>query len=280
MVERLNLREQFSNFGYARVTSTEASRKLAWKLLQESQRGPKEIISGLVRQYTPQKLTMESTDPLKAELEKLVRETAKSVGVDDADEMFVVDNKLLVAIPKKGKQMVHWDMMRCREARTTYSFIIFLSSGCWSTALPKFPSNDNLSFSQDPATMRKVLHLLDEQQYESLPVDVGDIVFFRQSTPHFGVQNELPQGNRVAMFSILSSSQQWQQDADQVFSHLYVGYACSWTSREFAQALVDAKTVNSDPLNKIKEEQGLKTYQLAVRTLEHWGMTAAYSSRT
>jgi hypothetical protein len=277
MEQRLRLRQQFSNFGYARAPSTEPSRQLAWKLLQASQRGEKEVITGDVRQHTPSLLVHSSTDTLVAELETLVKETATYVGVDDADSMFVVDSKILVAAPKKGKQMVHWDMERCLAAKTTYSFLLFLSNGCYSTALPTFPTNDDLSFSDNPDTMQAAAHLLDEKQYQSLPVNAGDIVFFRQSTPHFGVQNRLAQGNRIALFSILSSSREWGQDKHQVFPYLYVGQAFTWGSREFARALVDAKLF--DPLEKIKQDQGQSAYQLAVRTLGRWGMMAAYLSR-
>jgi hypothetical protein len=265
------IRKQFSDFGYARVPPTSASCKFAWKVLQQSQRAEKEPIAGHVKQLVLPALTKDGE--LGMEWDALVRATATVVGIDVA-ELFVVDTKLLIAPPKKGKQPVHWDTARTRDAAVKYSIILFCSNGCYSTALPTFPANDDLSFSDDSTKMKAVAQLIDDGCYESQPVESGAIVIFRQSTPHFGVANTMPQGNRVVLFSMLSPLNQWGQDQKQVMPWLYVGYAFGWESRQFAQALVTSKEHSA--LEKVERDQGKANHQIALACLRRWGLEKAY----
>jgi hypothetical protein len=190
--------------------------------------------------------------------------------------MFVVDSKLLLAPPGKGQQAVHWDTARHPASSSQYSCILYCSNGCFSTALPRFPANDALNFSMDPAAMRPVAHLLNVENYESLPVSAGELVFFRASTPHFGVRNTMPQGNRVVLFSMLSADSKPGQDELQVFPWLYIGYAFGFDSCEFAQALVDGK--EHKPLVCIKGDETPEAYEATVACLKKWGLFEMYHS--
>jgi hypothetical protein len=206
---------------------------------------------------------------------ELVKQTASSVGVDAA-EMFVVDSKLLLSPPGKGQQAVHWDTARTPASASLYSCILYCSNGCSSTALPRFPINDAFNFSTDPAAMRPVAHLLKATNYESLPVSAGDLVFFRSSTPHFGVRNTMPQGNRVVLFSMLSANSQTGQDALQVFPWLYMGSAFGFESIEFAQELVESR--EHKPLVYIKGDESAAAYEATVACLKKWNLFEKYNS--
>ena len=151
--------------------------------MQLSHRARGEEIAGQVKQ-------LQLTDPqLLAEWSAVARETAAAVGVDSPE--FLVDAKLLLAAPKRGLQSVHWDTARSREAHTQLACILACSSGASSTALPTFPTNDDLSFSSNPSAMRRVAHLLQPEHYASSPAQPGEAVLFRLSTPHFGVANTM-----------------------------------------------------------------------------------------
>src|SRR5690606_17259122 len=114
-------------------------------------------------------------------------------------------------------------------------------NGSSSTALPTFPANDALSFSSSPSEMQSVAHLLKPQLYESRPVFPGQLILFRQSTPHYGVRSSGENGQRLVLFSVLSPSSKPAQDALQVYPWPYIGAAFGWNSREFARALVENK---------------------------------------
>ena len=265
----------FDTHGYVRIHGSEESRRLAWEVMQIQRRANKNsnLITGKVRQFDLSKQS--DLEPLLVRLSTLVRETATRVGIR-SDKLHVVDPKLLVAPPQLGKQAVHWDAPRCIESSSIYSFILYCSNGCNSTALPTFPLNKILSFSNDPTEMASVAHLLDSHHYESLPVLPGDIVFFRQSIPHFGVKNICTQGDRVVFFSILSQSNASMQDALQVFPWLYIGAAFGWESREFAQALVDNKDFR--PVQQIHGDEGAVAKDVCVSTLKRWSLFDAYNS--
>lgn len=267
------LQQQFSAFAFARVPSSARSRALAWTIMQLSHRSTGDSIAGQVRQIALSKL--KQAHSVEEEWAALVRETAAAVGVDAADH-FVVESKLLLAPPGKGQQPVHWDTPRHPSAALRYSCILYCSNGCSSTALPRFPNNDTLNFSLDPAALRPVAHLLDAHSYESLPVSAGDLVFFRTSTPHYGVRNTMPQGNRVVLFGLLSPVSTPGQDAVQVFPWLWTGLAFGWDSFEFARAMVEGR--EHKPLTRIQADEGAVAAQATVDCLKKWDLFELYHS--
>jgi hypothetical protein len=89
--------------------------------------------------------------------------------------------------------------------------------------------------------MQSVAHLLEEEHFESPPANAGDLIFFRQSTPHKGVKNTLAQDARVIFFCILSRFPEPRQDQFQVFPWLFSGVAFGFESFEFAASLVTSK---------------------------------------
>jgi hypothetical protein len=249
---------------------------LAWQVGRLSRRVPGVEISGKVRQVELSSIA-DFASP-RAQWDTLVREAAASVGVS-VDGLYVVDQKLLVAPPnpKQGlNQPVHWDCPRDAAAASKFSCLLFCSTGSFSTALPRFDANATLSFSDDPAEMRSVAHLLHPQEYESVPVFPGDMVFFRQSTPHYGVKNSCPQGDRVVLFSILSPSTAPGQDEQQVMPWLFIGSAFGWDSKEFAQALVDNKA--HSPVERISKDEGRKARNSSIRCLRRWNLLDSYTS--
>lgn len=262
----LSLREHFCVFGHARVPPSARSASLAWQIMQLSHRARGEEIAGQVKQ-------LQLTDPqLLAEWSAVARETAAAVGVDSPE--FLVDAKLLLAAPKRGLQSVHWDTARSREAHTQLACILACSSGASSTALPTFPTNDDLSFSSNPSAMRRVAHLLQPEHYASSPAQPGEVIVFRLSTPHFGVANSMPQGNRVVLFGLLSSTSQPGQDALQVFPWLYTRFAFGASSREFARSLVEGRA--HSPLKRLLGDEGATSRKKAEACLRAWNLFDAY----
>lgn len=108
----------FASFGHVCAPSTEASRTLAWQVLQCSLRSNREVIAGKVRQIDFSRITdsIEAAESMLTEWSRLVKQVAALLGLH-AENMFVVDSKLLVATPKQGKQAVHWDMSRGESTR-------------------------------------------------------------------------------------------------------------------------------------------------------------------
>jgi len=150
------------------------------------------------------------------------------------------------------------------------------SSGSWSTALPTFVTNDDLSFSSDPAAMRRVAHLLQREYYSSTPAQPGEAVLFRLSTPHFGVANTMPQGNRVVLFGLLSPSPEPGQDALQVFPWLYARYAFGPRSLEYALSLVAGRAFR--PLSRMLADEGPAMRDEAEACLRTWDLFTVYRS--
>jgi hypothetical protein len=274
-------KEQFTKFGYVRVPATDASRLLAWKMMSIDRGAPSsqavDVISGNVRQYDLTATTrVERFKEAVDEWSRIVKELADSVDID-TKSLHVVDPKLLVARPKEGLQPVHFDCARTSLSSNLYSAILYCSNGCLSTALPKFPANDLLSYSHIPAEMQSVAHLLERDQYESLPVQVGDMVLFRQSTPHFGVQNDCARDNRIVLFSILSHSSAANQDAGQVFPWLYTGEAFSWNSEEFARSLVENKQYQ--PISRIRDDVDPQSSLACEKLLSLFDLLSAYKAK-
>ncbi len=243
--------------------------------MQLSHRSSGESIAGQVRQLSLSKMKAETVQSLEEEWIALVKETAFTSGIE-SEHMFVVDTKLLLAPPGKGHQPVHWDTLRHRTSAMRYSCILYCSSGCLSTALPRFVVDPILNFSTDPTEMRSVVHLLSADNYESLPVAAGDLVFFRTSISHFGVCNTMPQGNRIVLFGILSPFPSTGQDATQVFPWLYIGYAFGWQSWEFAQSLVEGR--EHKPLQRLQADETREAYEATVACLRAWDLFEAYHS--
>lgn len=273
---RSRTKTPFEVYGYARVKANDKSRQLAWEAVQISRRATAKhssVIDGNVRQFD-----LSSVDELldfRARWSDLIKEEAERLGIS-TNNKFVVDPKLLVAPPKLGHQAVHWDGPRDKKSFGIISCLLYCSNGCNSTALPLFPTDDILSFSHDPEEMASVAHLLDASQYESQPVLPGDLVFFRHSTPHFGVQNVCDEGDRVVLFGILSPSEASMQDAQQVPPWLYVGAAFGWNSKQFAQALVDYKAFA--PIQRIHRDEGDSERDICLKSLRRWNLFDLYHS--
>ena len=268
----------FASYGFVRVKATDITRTLAWKFM-EADRGVAtssgvDIISGNVRQYNlAQGIRQQRFASLLGEWTEVVKDLASSLNIL-VEGLHVIDSKLLVAQPKSGHQPVHFDCERGSEAYSKYVALLFCSTGSYSTALPKFTFNKALSFSKDPSEMQTVTDLLKPDQYESLPVYPGDMVFFRQSTPHFGVNNTSPRDNRVVLFSILSSSAQPHQDDQQVLPWLFVGEAYSWDSIEFAKSLIDYKQFQ--PLEQISADFGEEATRKCTALLTRFNLLSSY----
>jgi len=274
-------KNRFLKYGYVRADATDASRELAWKMMSIDRGAPLSMgvddISGNVRQYDL--TTTSRVNKFRESIEewnRIVKQLAESVDID-TKSLYVVDPKLLVAQPKEGLQPIHFDCARTSLSHNTFSAILYCSNGCLSTALPKFPANDLLSYSHIPSEMQSVAHLLERDQYESLPVQVGDMVLFRQSTPHFGVQNDCARDNRVVLFSILSPSPLENQDASQVFSWLYVGEAFSWKSIEFAQSLVENKQYQ--PISRIRDDVDKESSLACEKLLSLFDLLSKYNAK-
>lgn len=173
-------------------------------------------IQGQVTQHDLTQLDeFEQNTEFYREWEKLVRQTVSSLGLSHTD-LHLVSPKLLMAQTDQGQQTVHWDdIMGYLSPEAKLSVILYCSSGSSSTAMPRFPSNQFPSDDTDTAALRAASHLLDVEWYHSVPVFAGDMMVFKQSTPHFGVYN-LSQSTRIVLFSMMSPEKGAEQDEYQV----------------------------------------------------------------
>lgn len=124
-----------------------------------------------------------------------------------------------------------------------------------------------------PAHIRKEspdLALLQREWYHSVQVLSGDILFFDQSIPHFGVQNDSAL-DRLVVFAMLSPSDDEEQDDYQLFRWTRIGEIAGFNTQTYAQALVDDKDQN--PLGRYEDE---REYNTAVAMLKHFGLFDAY----
>ena len=267
-------------YGWVRISSTVELRQLAWDLLQilnsPDTSGASGLIAGKVKQLDLEMVQGEPTRVFLRRWGQAVRGIAASLGID-ASGMHVVTPKVLSSAPGDGAQTSHWDCARDNRAAHKYSLILTISNGHRGTALPVFEENAVLSFSHFRAEMQTVAHLLDPAYYFSEPTFPGDVIFFRQSTPHYGVRNDLKKGNRVVFFSILSPSLSPDQDDLQVFPWLYQGEAFGWNSREFAEALLAGKVYN--PVGRIELDQGLKWKNVALNTLRKFDLLEEFLAK-
>jgi hypothetical protein len=261
----------FQSHGFLRLKGTEKTRVIAWKIIARRPRSGGEIIAGKVKQHDV------ASDPSLAEaLEEwasVLHIIAKELGVGSSESasLHMVDPKILVAKPGSGLQSVHWDGARDAQSAGKFSGLLFCSNGHHGTAMPRFPADDHLSFSNIPEEMNAVIHLLGPEHYMSEPAQPGDIIFFRQSTPHFGVKNESTKDNRVVLFSILSPSPAENQDEEQTFPWGFIGHASGWDSLAFAQSLIDGREFS--PLARMVPE-----HSKAARTcLQRHGLLQQYN---
>lgn len=271
----MRLRARLQRFGHVIIPGWKESRSLSWSVMNVRLKERGEVISGEVRQTLL--TSCEGGDELSKQWLSVVLHAARTLGVKSADSLHLVDSKLLIARPGKGKQSVHWDAGRVFASWGKYTVILVCAHGCSSTALPLFPASNEFSFSDDAATMAAHAHLLQEERYESVPASAGDLIFFRQSTPHFGVQNTMMESNRVVLFGMLSESPEPNQDALQVFPWIYTGQAFGYSSREFAECLVAEAAQH--PVQRIKNDEGAAASQSAVDCLRKFGLLDAYTRR-
>ena len=267
------LKQHFATYGWVRIPATLETCQFAWRMEADSRRRRRaQTISGDVQQFEPHSFREAE---VRHEWEALVKRYAQLVGVDTSS-LHVVDSKLLVAKPKTGKQAVHFDSERKRSAHDLISCILISSYGCYGTALPIFPTNELLSFSQDQAEMQSVSRLLGEEWYSSQPALPGDIILFRHSTPHFGVQNVKHEGNRVVLFAMLSPFAHPGQDKFQEFPWLYHRRAWGPESEQFAFALLHDKA--TQPVQRLADDESLEAAQEALACLDRYELLAHYQA--
>jgi hypothetical protein len=266
--------KMFQSNGFLRLKGTEKSRAIAWKIIARRPRSGGEIIAGKVKQQD-----VASDSALAEALEEwnvLLLSIVKELGIESSESppLYMVDPKILVAKPGSGLQSVHWDGARDAESAGKFSGLLFCSNGHLGTAMPTFPADDRLSFSNIPEEMNAVVHLLGREHYLSEPAQPGDIIFFRQSTSHFGVKNESTKDDRVVLFSMLSPSSAENQDEQQTFPWGFIGHASGWDSLAFALSLVDGR--ESSPLARM-----IPAHRKAARAcLKHHGLLQQYDVLT
>ena len=231
----------FQTHGFLRLKGFNLSRAIAWKIIARRPGRGGEVIAGKVKQHDIASNSL-LAEALK-EWDDLLHAIAAALGVAFSENapLYMVDPKVLVAKPGDGLQSVHWDGARDAESAGKLSGILFCSNGHHGTAMPNFPKDERLSFSNIPEEMSAVKHMLGSEHYAAEPVQPGDIIFFRQSTPHFGVKNESTKDDRVVLFSMLSHSSAENQDEQQTFPWGFIGHASGWESLAFAQSLIDGR---------------------------------------
>lgn len=266
------IRRHLQLLGWTVVPGTQRSRDLAHQVAQKRTRTTGAGILGNARQK--ELVRMPGFEAITAEWTEVVKDTAVQAGVDDVESLFVVDHKMLTAAPTQGAQAVHWDCAREEAAAEKYTCLLVCSLGHRSTALPNFAASDDLSFSNDPEKMKSVAHLLAPSMYTSQELQPGDVIIFRQSTPHFGVANTCAVGDRVLLFAVLSPSDAAGQDQEQVLPWLFIRSAFGPEAKEFAQSLVDNRV--HDPILRLQRDEGRPAANEALLCLETHNMRALY----
>jgi len=154
------------------------------------------------------------------------------VGIAHAALEFL-EPKLLVAQPKQGEQVVHFDATLAYDAPpTTITFLMHPTEadGNHSTAVPLFSSRAHFPRRTDtsntviygspaaiPTRMRRKqlqdgLDLLQPACFHRVPVRVGDVALCRQTVPHFDTRNDSSGQERVVLFGMLAAPSSDAQD--------------------------------------------------------------------
>jgi hypothetical protein len=267
----------FEQYGYALIPSTSLSTAFVFSLLEvDVALDSSQSISGNVRQYDLLKAAA-FTDKLQVAWKDLVFTTTASVGLSAALSTThrLTSPKLLVASPHQGLQAIHWDDATAYQGgQSKLTFILYCSSGTYSTAMPRFPPHllHWAPEEEDIPAMQLQSYLLDYKYFHSVLVKSGDMMVFWQNTPHFGVQNRCSLNNRITLFSMLTPTirSETTDDEYQFFRWMYMAEAFGDTSREFALALVDDKHQN--PLGRYEEED----YEQAIDCLKRHGLYQSY----
>ena len=114
--------------------------------------------------------------------------------------------KVLSSQPGDGEQLVHFDSLAGYTSQHDFTFLAYCTPGTQSTAFSRFP----LSFLPDSGSDADELQakhgqIYDKRWYHSVPVQTGDIAFFSERAPHFGVQNTSNRIRRV-VFALVSGN--------------------------------------------------------------------------
>ncbi len=135
----------------------------------------------------------------------------------------VVSFKLLEVAFGAGEQMLHWDTYLGWLARGCYSFLLYLTDGVDSAALPKYDSSaldfTAAEYPLDPlppgtlVTEERSRHrmrlayplLFSEDSYQRTPVHRGDGALFDCKTMHKGTLNTQQQTRRAVFIMILGT---------------------------------------------------------------------------
>ena len=268
------------------LPANDKTRSLARRILQlpvdRVKRSEKDMIAGGVMQL--QLDAMPEAAGVKAEWHEQIRATATRLALPSTHH--IQAEKLLVASPGKGEQVLHLDRDdNPTVLRRVHSIILYATPGARSTAMPRFrtddfalprhrpPSNPNPDNEDE---MRDTYHrgLLSKDAYESFEVDAGDSMVFAQSVPHFGTGNSTML-RRVALFSLLTPFAAPKQDDYQIFRWMYVERAFDGDSFEFAQTCYEDRDHN--PLGRFgNDTRGKAAREIYLRNLQKWGVLQAH----
>ena len=243
-------RGMFAEYDYALLPATEASLALARQLaaLDCGAIPPSSVITiaGEVAQHDLSTASAFSAE-LRTTWAGVVSESIASIGITEEvaqRHLASVAQKLLVASPRKGAQVVHWDSIDGWMARDQLSILLYCTDGCQSTSLPRFSTRREFPWTEESVAryeLQQKAHLLDSDWYHSVTITAGQVLIFRDSVPHFGTRNGLTGIDRRVFFSMMSPSRSDDQDASQIFKWSYIADAFGEESLEYARALVDAR---------------------------------------
>lgn len=141
-----------------------------------------------------------------ARIQALAIDTAHEVTQIAPDRFEVGAIKVLTAAQGKGEQPIHWDSPLGFSDRRHYSFLLYTTDGCDSTAMWRLPRT-SLPQQARAADMRAAAKpLFDKMQFHRVPVQQGEYMFFSQALPHFGVHNATMSERRVVFVMLTGQS--------------------------------------------------------------------------
>jgi hypothetical protein len=245
-LEQLEPKSCFAHYDYALLRRRtydqegQVAKAADYVLSMPTGAGPQtatEFINGNVKQIDLLQCPADiwSATPAATSFEFILRAAADQLGIKHSG-LRIAATKLLIAYGDDGQQALHWDnLLGPDTAGERYSCLLYLSDNKRSTSMPRYQPRSHFPSGAEPSAAAAAY--LEDEWYHSASVQLGDLMIFKQTVPHYGVANVGAQP-RIALFAVLSSSTEPNQDGYQLFRWVYLEMAFGEDSAEFADALV------------------------------------------
>jgi len=151
--------------------------------------------------------------------ERIARQLLSTIGMD-ATPLRLAAIKLLRAAPGEGEQEIHYDITEYARAIRSYTVLMYLTPTL-STAVPTLPLSElrDCFTEGERRPSAAALKLLTRDKFESVRVDVGDLLVFNCAVPHRGVANPDAHDRYVLFLLFYPSSSPTPDTEEQRYPH-------------------------------------------------------------